>query len=95
MDLAALKKLVTRVQKGIHKEPDEVRYHMNAFLISLGSYVEPLKDIVLIAADKIGPVTADLGDNDCKTPALASTFQKLKSEEPLEETQNRQVLTAV
>lgn len=78
LDLAALKKLVTRVQKGIHKETDEVRYHMNAFLISLGSYVEPLKDVVLIAAEKIGPVTADLGDNDCKTPGIAEYISKVE-----------------
>lgn len=78
LDLAALKKLVTRVQKGIHKETDEVRYHMNAFLISLGSYVEPLKDVVLISAEKIGPVTADLGDNDCKTPGIAEYISKVE-----------------
>lgn len=78
LDLAALKKLVTRVQKGIHKETNEVRYHMNAFLISLGSYVEPLKDVVLIAAEKIGPVTADLGDNDCKTPGIAEYISKVE-----------------
>lgn len=78
LDLAALKKLVTRVQKGIHKETDEVRYHMNAFLISLGSYVEPLKEVVLITAEKIGPVTADLGDNDCKTPGIAEYISKVE-----------------
>jgi 3-methyladenine DNA glycosylase AlkD len=78
LDLAALKKLIARVQESIHQEADDVRYHMNTFLISLGSYVEPLKDTVLKAADKIGPVTADLGDNDCKTPSIAEYIAKVE-----------------
>lgn len=78
LDLKQLKSLVKRVQKNIHQEADEVRYHMNAFLISLGSYVEPLLDEVLKAAEKIGPVTADLGDNDCKTPNIAEYIAKVE-----------------
>lgn len=78
LDLKQLKSLVKRVQKSIHQEADEVRYHMNAFLISLGSYVEPLLDEVLKAAEKIGPVTADLGDNDCKTPNIAEYIAKVE-----------------
>lgn len=78
LDLNTLKKLIARVQKSIHKECDEVRYHMNAFLISLGSYVEPLTETVLKAAEKIGPVTADLGDNDCKTPSIIEYIGKVE-----------------
>jgi 3-methyladenine DNA glycosylase AlkD len=78
LDLKQLKSLVKRVRKSIHQETDEVRYHMNAFLISLGSYVEPLLDEVLKAAEKIGPVTADLGDNDCKTPSITEYIAKVE-----------------
>jgi 3-methyladenine DNA glycosylase AlkD len=78
LDLKQLKSLVKRVQNNIHQEADEVRYHMNAFLISLGSYVEPLLDEVLKAAEKIGPVTADLGDNNCKTPNIAEYIAKVE-----------------
>jgi hypothetical protein len=78
LDLKQLKSLVKRVQKSIHQETDEVRYHMNAFLIALGSYVEPLLDDVIKAAEKIGPVTADLGDNDCKTPNIAEYIAKVE-----------------
>lgn len=68
LDLPTLEGLVKRVQDSIQSESDFVRYQMNAFLISVGCYVAPLTDKVLQAAKKIGPVRADLGDNDCKTP---------------------------
>lgn len=42
LDIAELKALMQRVQKTIHKAPDAVRYSMNSFLISVGSYVKPL-----------------------------------------------------
>lgn len=78
LDLKTLKKLIARVQKSIHQEPDAIRYQMNAFLISLGSYVEPLKEAVLKAAVTIGAVSADLGDNDCKTPDIAEYIAKVE-----------------
>ncbi|MFM7926725.1 MAG: hypothetical protein ACKO9Q_03350 [Pirellula sp.] len=71
LDLKLLEKLIDRIASKIHDEPDLVRYQMNAFLISLGSYVAPLTSKVLEAAKKIGKVTADLGDNDCKVPDVS------------------------
>jgi hypothetical protein len=78
LDLGVLRKLIQRVQEKIHQENDEIRYQMNSFMIAVGSYVEPLKDTVLQAADKIGIVTADLGDNDCKTPSIAEYIAKVE-----------------
>jgi hypothetical protein len=54
------------VQKTIHDEPDMVRYHMNAFVIAVGSYVKPLTGLAIQVGKKVGPVTADLGDNNCQ-----------------------------
>lgn len=71
LDLKLLDSLIDRIASKIHDEPDLVRYQMNAFLISLGSYVAPLTSKVLQAAKKIGKVTADLGDNDCKVPDIS------------------------
>ena len=78
LELTTIKKLIQRVQTSIHKESDYVRYHMNAFLISVGSYVAPLTEVVLKAADKIGTVTADLGDNECKVPNAAEYIAKIE-----------------
>lgn len=65
LDLPELKRLLKRVQKTIHKTPDAVRYAMNGFVISVGGYVAPLTDLAISIGEAIGPLTADLGDNDC------------------------------
>jgi hypothetical protein len=70
LDLKLLESLIDRIATEIHQQSDLGRYQMNAFLISVGSYVAPLTTKVLEAAKKIGKVTADLGDNDCKVPDI-------------------------
>jgi 3-methyladenine DNA glycosylase AlkD len=79
LDLVGLKKLLLRVQKSILKEPDEVRYQMNAFLIAVGCYVQPFTDISVEIGTKIGPITADLGDNDCKVPFAPDYIGKVQA----------------
>ena len=78
LDLAELKQLVQRVQRSIHKAPDAVRRGMNGFLISVGSYVKPLTEFVLETCEKIGPVTADLGNNDCQIPFVPDYIRKVE-----------------
>ena len=78
LDVAMLKKLLMRVQKCIHDETDFVRYHMNAFVISVGAYVAPLTETAISVGEKIGPVEADLGDNDCKTPFAPDYIRKIQ-----------------
>lgn len=68
LDLAELKKLLERVQKTIHQQPDRVRYVMNCFVIAVGSYVKPLTDLAKKTAEKIGKVSVDMGDTACKVP---------------------------
>ena len=54
--------LVLTSQRTIHQSPNVVRYQMNAFVIAVGSYVQPLTAAsALQVGEKIGPVTADLG----------------------------------
>ena len=78
LDLAELKQLLLRVQKTIHKSPDAVRYAMNAFVISVGSYVKSLTDRAIQIGEKIGPVTADLGNNDCQVPFAPDYIRKVQ-----------------
>jgi len=77
LDLAELKQLLLRVQKTIHQSPDFVRYQMNAFVISVGCYVQPLTELALKLGEKIGPVMCDLGDNDCQTPSIPDYIRKV------------------
>jgi 3-methyladenine DNA glycosylase AlkD len=79
LDLAVLKKLIARVQKEIKAAPDAVAYQMNTFLISVGSYVAALKDLAIKTGEKIGAVTADLGNNSCQIPFAPDYIRKVEA----------------
>ena len=78
LDIPALKKLLERVKKTIHKAPDRVRYTMNGFVIAVGSYVAWLTDDAIKTAEAIGPVTVDMGDTSCKVPFAPDYIRKVK-----------------
>jgi 3-methyladenine DNA glycosylase AlkD len=60
LDMASLKKLLARVEKNIHNAPDRVRSTMNAFIVSVGSYVVNLSAEAITSAKRIGvPATID------------------------------------
>jgi 3-methyladenine DNA glycosylase AlkD len=78
LDLAELKRLLLRVQKTIHKEPNRVRHAMNGFVIAVGTYVRPLSDLALQTAQKIGEVSVDVGDTSCKVPYAPEYIEKVQ-----------------
>jgi 3-methyladenine DNA glycosylase AlkD len=78
LDLAALKRLLLRVQKTLPQEPDRVRYAMNGFVIAIGTYVQPLTDVALKTARKIGEVSVDVGDTSCKVPYAPAYIEKVQ-----------------
>lgn len=77
LDLTELKKLLQRVQKTIHQAPNNVRYVMNAFVISIGSYVKSLTELALQTAARIGPVTVDM-PGSCKVLSAVEYIQKVQ-----------------
>lgn len=78
LDLAEVKELVDRVTKEIHKASNRVRYTMNGFVISVGTYVKPLLKQAKAAAKKIGAVSVDMGDTACKTPLATEYIDKIE-----------------
>jgi hypothetical protein len=78
LDLPALEGLIGQVEKAIHQAPDLVRYAMNNFLISVGCYVAPLTEAAVAAGERIGPVTADLGANQCQVPSAPGYIRKVQ-----------------
>jgi hypothetical protein len=78
LDLAELKKLLQRVQKTIHQQPDRVRYVMNSFVIAVGSYVAALTDLTLQTAAQVGMVTVDMGGTCCKVPSASEAIHKVQ-----------------
>src|SRR5262245_9079855 len=78
LDLAELKKLLQRVQKTIHDQPNRVRYVMNSFVIAVGSYVPALTDLAVQTAEKIGEVSVDMGGTACKVPYAPDYIEKVR-----------------
>ena len=79
LNLIELKQLLRRVRKSIHEAPDVVRYQMNSFVIAVGSYVKALTDTAIATGEEIGPVHADLGDNDCGIPFAPDYIRKVQA----------------
>jgi 3-methyladenine DNA glycosylase AlkD len=76
LDLPKLKQLLDRVRKSIHQAPNDVRSQMNSFVIAVGSYVQPLTDTAVQTAEKIGPVTIDMGNTSCHVPFAPDYIRK-------------------
>jgi hypothetical protein len=79
LDIPALTKLLSQIPKEIHKEANRVRYTMNGFVISLGAYVNPLSEKAVQVAEKIGPVTVEMGGTSCKVPSAPEYIEKAKA----------------
>jgi 3-methyladenine DNA glycosylase AlkD len=79
LDLKEIETLLDRVAKTVHSAPNEVRYLMNTFVISVGSYVKPLLSKAKQVAKKIGPVEVDMGDTACKVPQALAYIEKVES----------------
>jgi 3-methyladenine DNA glycosylase AlkD len=78
LDIPELKKLLDRVAKTIHKQPNRVRYVMNGFVIAVGSHVAALTDYAVSVAEAIGPVSVDMGGTACKVPAAVDYIEKVR-----------------
>jgi DNA alkylation repair enzyme len=78
LDLAELKRLLERVRKNIHQAPNDVRSQMNSFVIAVGSYVKSLTDTALQLAEKIGPVSVDMGNTSCRVPFAPDYIRKVQ-----------------
>jgi 3-methyladenine DNA glycosylase AlkD len=78
LDIAALKRLVQRVEKTIHNAPNNVRYAMNSFIIGVGCYVNALTEQAMKSAEKIGKVTVDMGNTACKVPFAPEYIKKVQ-----------------
>ncbi len=78
LDVAELKRLLARVQKSIHQQPNKVRSTMNHFVIAVGSFVTPLTELAVQTGAKIGPVTIDVGKTACKIPYAPDYIEKVR-----------------
>ena len=78
LDVTELKKLLQRVQKTIHDQPNRVRYVMNSFVIAVGSYVPALTALALETGTKMGEVSVDMDGTACKVPYAPDYIKKVQ-----------------
>ncbi len=78
LELTQLKELMNRVLSTIHSAKNRVRYTMNGFIISIGSYIPELADEAKAIARKIGKVSVNMGDTACKVPEAVSYIEKVQ-----------------
>lgn len=78
LDLAELRKLVGRVKRQIGRAPNNARYAMNQFLISVGCYVKPLTALAIETGEAIGRVEIDMGSTACEVPFAPDYIRKVE-----------------
>lgn len=78
IDTIAIEKLLNIVQKDIHQSANRVRYTMNGFVISVGSYIKDLTAKALQVAKTIGEVHVNVGNTSCKVPEAIMYISKVK-----------------
>ncbi len=76
LDIDELRALLLRVQQQIHEQPDDVRYTMNNFVISVGCYVT---ELAMQTGERIGRVSVDMGDTACQVPYAPDYIRKVQA----------------
>ncbi|ULL16218.1 DNA alkylation repair protein [Paenibacillus sp. H1-7] len=79
LDREQIRSLLNRVAETIHRERNRVRYVMNGFVISVGSYVPALFQEAVLTAERIGKVHVDVGRTACKVPTAMEYIQKVEA----------------
>jgi len=79
LDFDEIRELLKKVETDIDTAPNRVKYCMNGFVISVGSYVKPLLKAAKATAKKIGVVEVDMGDTACQTPLATDMIAKIES----------------
>ena len=78
LDLHKYSCLLKRVETEIHQAPNRVRYCMNGFVISVGSYVIPLTETAEATARAIGKVSVSMGETACRVSDAVESIQNIR-----------------
>lgn len=74
---AEIRGLLARVKDTVVGQKNRVRHVMNAFVISVGTYVAPLTDEARAVGEAIGVVKVDMGGTACKVPLATAYIDKV------------------
>jgi hypothetical protein len=79
LHMDTLSEFMQLVSENIDRAKNRVRYTMNGFIISVGSYVAPLSDEAINIARQIGKVKVNMGGTACKVPMAEEYIKKVLS----------------
>jgi 3-methyladenine DNA glycosylase AlkD len=79
LDMAEIEELLTSVVTRIKGARNRERLTMNGFVISVGTYVQPMLDKAKAAAQKLGEVSVDMGETACKVPLATAYIAKIEA----------------
>ena len=77
LDDAWLADVIRTIEAEIGGSANRARHAMNMALIAIGGYRAALRDQVLAAAARIGPVMVDHGETSCETPEVGPYIAKM------------------
>jgi 3-methyladenine DNA glycosylase AlkD len=83
LPLEVFRQLLDRAAMTLKTAPNRVRYAMNNFIISCGTYVAPLGEQAIATARCIGVVEVDMGKTDCQVPDAESYILKSRRGAPV------------
>lgn len=69
-------KILEKIELEIHHAPNWAKYAMNGALLALGIFKPTLHDTVIDTAKRIGTVSVDHGETNCKTPDAVTYIEK-------------------
>lgn len=78
LNIEEIRVLMNQVKHTIHEEKNRVRYVMNGFIISVGSYIMELNEEAKQVAEQIGKVHVDVGNTACKVPLSKEYIKKVE-----------------
>lgn len=81
LDISEIRGLLDKVKDTIHGERNRVRYVMNSFVISAGSYIPELTEEAKQVGESIGKVHVDVGNTACKVPLAVEYIEKVESKD--------------
>lgn len=91
LDITEIKSLLEYIIDNIRDAPNRVRYTMNGFVISAGTYIPELTAECKVYGDMIEDVDVDMGNTTCKVPQAREYIEKVEAKEKIGKKKKRAV----
>lgn len=79
LDIEEISACLDQIDETIHEERNDVKYQMNAFVISAGGYIPVLAEKAKEVGGRIGKVHVDMGNTACKVPLIVPYIEKMEA----------------